>query len=239
MEAYLYFCRCVCVVVVGGGLSQSGKAAETETSLPMSSAACVEARGGGYVRAARGLVLPAVSAGCACGMLLWVGRAEACWPLAATGPVATTQLWPAPPWPARLARPSPVSTHGLRALRTRLWYGPSSVHQPASPAFPLPHRACLEFLRVTDQHPHILQLHDWHAAAASLLFCECAGESWGEEEKANRRNQSAQQLRTSAQTSYLHGSSSAICECLSALASALAQIRGVGGRGRGHAAAGS
>ncbi|GIM11576.1 hypothetical protein Vretimale_15059 [Volvox reticuliferus] len=33
-------------------------------------------------------------------------------------------------------------------------------------------RACLEYLRVSNQHPHILQLHDWHAAAAALLFWE-------------------------------------------------------------------
>ncbi|KAG2494247.1 hypothetical protein HYH03_007602 [Edaphochlamys debaryana] len=31
-------------------------------------------------------------------------------------------------------------------------------------------RACLEYLRVSNQHPHVLQLHDWHAAAASLLY---------------------------------------------------------------------
>ena len=34
-------------------------------------------------------------------------------------------------------------------------------------------RSSLEFLKVSGQQPHILQLHDWHAAAASLLYWEC------------------------------------------------------------------
>ncbi|PNW71709.1 hypothetical protein CHLRE_16g665800v5 [Chlamydomonas reinhardtii] len=31
-------------------------------------------------------------------------------------------------------------------------------------------RACLEYLNVSQQNPHVLQLHDWHAAAASMLY---------------------------------------------------------------------
>ncbi|GFR45977.1 hypothetical protein Agub_g7449, partial [Astrephomene gubernaculifera] len=31
-------------------------------------------------------------------------------------------------------------------------------------------RACLEFLRHSHQQPHILQLHDWHTAAAAMLY---------------------------------------------------------------------
>jgi len=31
-------------------------------------------------------------------------------------------------------------------------------------------RACLEYLHVSGQQPHVLQLHDWHAAAAALLY---------------------------------------------------------------------
>ncbi|EFJ39907.1 hypothetical protein VOLCADRAFT_108446 [Volvox carteri f. nagariensis] len=33
-------------------------------------------------------------------------------------------------------------------------------------------RACLEYLRASNQHPNILQLHDWHAAAAAMLYWE-------------------------------------------------------------------
>jgi glycogen synthase len=35
------------------------------------------------------------------------------------------------------------------------------------------YRACLEFLKQSGQQPHVLQLHDWHAAAAALLYWEC------------------------------------------------------------------
>jgi starch synthase len=34
-------------------------------------------------------------------------------------------------------------------------------------------RASLEFLKASGQQPHILQLHDWHAAAASMLYWQC------------------------------------------------------------------
>lgn len=33
-------------------------------------------------------------------------------------------------------------------------------------------RASLEYLRVSGQQPHVLQLHDWHAAAVSMLYWE-------------------------------------------------------------------
>ncbi|GLC45319.1 hypothetical protein PLESTB_000309300 [Pleodorina starrii] len=41
-------------------------------------------------------------------------------------------------------------------------------------------RACLEYLRASNQHPHVLQLHDWHSAAAALLFWEAynPGAAW-------------------------------------------------------------
>ena len=34
-------------------------------------------------------------------------------------------------------------------------------------------RASLEFLKASGLQPHILQLHDWHAAAASMLYWQC------------------------------------------------------------------
>lgn len=33
-------------------------------------------------------------------------------------------------------------------------------------------RASLEFLKKSGMQPHIIQLHDWHAAAAALLHWE-------------------------------------------------------------------
>jgi glycogen synthase len=37
------------------------------------------------------------------------------------------------------------------------------------------HRAALEFLRVSGQQPHILQVHDWHTAALPMLYWEVRG----------------------------------------------------------------
>ena len=53
----------------------------------------------------------------------------------------------------------------------------SCAHTPcphtSCPHTSCPHRASLEFLKASGMQPHILQLHDWHAAAAALLFWEC------------------------------------------------------------------
>ena len=54
---------------------------------------------------------------------------------------------------------------------------PGLLRNPSCPPhgvapLPPPLRACLEFLKVSGQQPHVLQLHDWHAAAASMLFWE-------------------------------------------------------------------
>ncbi len=48
---------------------------------------------------------------------------------------------------------------------------------------PAPHavcrRAALEYLSVSMQQPHIIQVHDWHTAAVPMLFWEVRSCAWG------------------------------------------------------------
>lgn len=111
-----------------------------------------------------------------------------------TGPLCLSPVHR--PGPLRVPPPPPSSWPMAPCLGQPSWYGLLPVHQHA-PRFPLrpcppppSPRACLEYLRVTHQHPHILQLHDWHAAAASLLFCEWdGGRARGDEGEASNGDQ--------------------------------------------------
>ena len=38
-------------------------------------------------------------------------------------------------------------------------------------------RAALEYLRASQQQPHIIQVHDWHAAATPLIYWEVSSSS--------------------------------------------------------------